>query len=281
MTQDRITNADLDWWLTLAARVEWTFARTYAETAPHSYVVLGRTAALSKEDFVRAGRVIHTFGRPAKFYGMTSIYLTSPDGRLKWWTMDADVSQTTLINQATTERLYGVQNAPITDSGVTTEYDAIATSYDHVHPMADTTAAAVRDAVASLRGEYLPSILDVGCGTGRVLDLGLTTPDRYAGVDPSQPMLNQLVRKHPNVGAVYPMRIEQAIADGLFTPGQFEIVTALLSVDDHLDDAVVQQLAGIASRGLIMAEGDRVRVVDNRRAATDGSPMRNSGVHNE
>jgi hypothetical protein len=40
---------------------------------------------MSKEDYVRAGRVIHTFGRPAKFYGMTSIYLTSPDGRLKWW----------------------------------------------------------------------------------------------------------------------------------------------------------------------------------------------------
>jgi len=29
---------DLDWRLTLAASVEWTFASTYAATAPHSYV---------------------------------------------------------------------------------------------------------------------------------------------------------------------------------------------------------------------------------------------------
>ena len=134
MTQDRIAQKDLDWWLDLAAGVEWIFARTYAESAPHSYVVLGRTAGMTRADYIRAGRVIHTFGRPGKFYGMTSIYLTSPDGALKWWTMDADVSETTLINQATTDRLYGVQNAPVTDSTEVTEYDAIATAYDDIHP---------------------------------------------------------------------------------------------------------------------------------------------------
>ena len=80
MTQDRIAQADLDWWVGLAPALEWTFARTYAQTAPHSYVVLGRTAGMTMDDYVRAARVIHTFGRPAKFYGMTSIYLTSPDG---------------------------------------------------------------------------------------------------------------------------------------------------------------------------------------------------------
>jgi len=118
MTQHLITQSDLEWWLTLAPKLEWIFARTYAESAPHSYVVDGRTQGMSRSDFVRAARVIHTFGRPSKFYAMTSIYLTSPDGQLKWWTMDADVTETNLINQATTDRLYGVQNAPATDSGV-------------------------------------------------------------------------------------------------------------------------------------------------------------------
>lgn len=66
--------------------------------------------------------------------------------------------------------------------------------------------------------------------TGRVLDLRITTPDRYAGVDHSQAMLNQLVRKHPTVAAAYPMRIEHAIADKVFTPRQFEIVAALSAV---------------------------------------------------
>ena len=104
MTQGLIAQADLDWWVALALALDWTFARTYAQTAPHSYVVLRRTAGMTKADYVRAARVIHTFGRPAKFYGMTSIYLTSPDGRLKWWTMDPEVTETNLINQATTDR---------------------------------------------------------------------------------------------------------------------------------------------------------------------------------
>jgi len=169
---------DLDWWLSFPLRLKWTFARTYALTAPHHYVVLGRTEGITKEDYVRAGRVIHTFGRPQKFYGMTNIYLTSGDERLKWWTMDHDVKDTTLINQATTYRLYGVQNAPVTESSISTSYDAIATSYDEDHPTTDELAEAVREAVNGLRGDYPPAVLDVGCGTGRVLDLGVTTADR-------------------------------------------------------------------------------------------------------
>jgi hypothetical protein len=265
---DVITEPDLEWWLDLATRVEWTWARTYAASAPHSYVVLGRTAGMSADDYVRAARVIHTFGQPAKFYGMTSIYLTSPEGRLKWWTMSADVTGTTLVNQATTERLYGVQNAPITESGLATPYDAVATAYDMLNPTSDETAERLRAAVATLSGDYAPSILDVGCGTGRVLDLGLTTSDRYAGVDPSRPMLNQLVRKHPTVAAVYPMTIEQAIADRLFTPGQFEILTVLLSATDDLEQSTTDELRRIASRGLILVRDDEVSYVDTRRHAT-------------
>jgi len=47
-------------------------------------------------------------------------------------------------------------------------------------------------------------------------------------------MLNQLVRKHPGVGALYPMRIDQALTHGTFTPGQFEIVTVLLTTPTGL-----------------------------------------------
>ena len=79
--QRRMTEDDLDWWLTVAGQLNWMIARTYAETAPHSYVVHPRTAGMTKDDYARAAHVIHTFGQPGKFYNMTSIYLTSPDGR--------------------------------------------------------------------------------------------------------------------------------------------------------------------------------------------------------
>jgi Methyltransferase domain len=265
MTLGRTTQADLNWWLTRAAELDWTDATTYAETAPHSYVVQGRTTGMSTDDYVRAGRVIHTFGRPAKFYAMTGIYLTSPDGRLKWWTMDADVRDTGLINQATTERRYGVQNAPVTESGIPTPYDALAASYDERDPQSEVLATALREAFALLAGEHPPAVLDVGCGTGKVLDLALTKPDRYAGVDPSTPMLNHLVRKHPGVGAIYPMQIEDALSRRLFTAGQFEIVTILLEYSAELADDTITALEPIASRGLVLAVGDDVEL---RRSGT-------------
>ena len=256
-----ITQDDSNWWLETAVQQEWIWAKTYADTAPHSYIVEGRSPSLEHDDYVRAGRVIHTFGRPAKFYGMTSIYLASPDGRLKWWTMDADVRDTGLINQATTERLYGVQNAPTTESGIETQYDAVASSYDERHSTSDALATALRDAVASLAGEYPPAVLDIGCGTGRVLDLGLTRPDRYAGVDASTPMLNQFVRKHPGVGAIYPMRVEDVLTRALFTPGQFEVVTIVGEPSNELPAEIIIALQSIASRGVIVASGDEVKIL--------------------
>jgi hypothetical protein len=267
----KITQEDLNWWLETAAKQDWNWAKTYADSAPHSYIVEGRTPGLEHEDYVRAGRVIHTFGQPAKFYGMTSIYLTSPDGRLKWWTMDAGVRHTSGINQATTERLYGVQNAPVTESGIQTPYDAVASSYDECNPTSDALATALHEAVAALVGEYPPALLDIGCGTGRVLDLGLTKADRYAGVDPSTPMLNQLVRKHPAVGALYPMSIEDALDRRLFTSGLFEIVTILLERTDEWAANMLDSVEPLASRGLIVAAGDEVCVRSSARVPARGS----------
>lgn len=105
-------STDLDWWLDLAPTLKWTFARTYAETAPHWYVVQDRTPGLTHQDFVRAGRVIRTYGEPGKFWAYTNLYLLTRDRRLKFWCMwstpprEAD---SILINLATTDRTYGPQ----------------------------------------------------------------------------------------------------------------------------------------------------------------------------
>jgi hypothetical protein len=254
MEQTMTTHADLQWWLRLAPTLDWTIARTYTETAPHRYVAGDRTAGMTREDCVRAAQVIAAFGQPAKFYTTTNVYLTSPDRRVKWWTMDKNLSDTSLINQATTGRLYGVQNAPSTYSGTSTPYDALATVYDEQHPTTDEEARTLREQVEHHIGRFPPAVLDVGCGTGRILDLGLTTPDRYAGVDPSQAMLNLLVRKHPDVAAVYPMTIERAIEDRVFTTGQFEIVTAYGSAE-NLTPHTVNALARIANRVLLLSRG--------------------------
>jgi len=222
MALERITSGDLEWWLDFAAGRQWTFAKTYAATAPHDYIVQERAPGVTHEDMVRAARVIHTFGVPGKYYGHTKIYLTSPDGRLRWWTEDSDLTQTTLVNQATTARQYGIQNAPSTVSGIPSPYDEAATNWDTAHPATANEAETVASLLEPYRGAYPPHVLDLGCGTGRVLDLGLAIPARYAAVDSSQAMLNMLVLKHPTVGAVYPMDVHDVLERGQFTPGQFD-----------------------------------------------------------
>lgn len=108
------TAEDLTWWLDLAPTLKWTWAKTYTNSAPHWYVVLGRTPGLTHDDFARAGRVIRTFGEPGKFWSYTNLYLLTADRRLKFWCMwssppgDGDA---TLINLATTDRTYGPQTS--------------------------------------------------------------------------------------------------------------------------------------------------------------------------
>jgi len=103
------THEDLDWWLDLAPTLQWTFAKTYAQSAPHWYVVKGRTPVLTHDDFERAVRVTRTFGEPGKFYARTNLYLFTRDRRLWFWTMGDPIEETTIINVATTDRVYGPQ----------------------------------------------------------------------------------------------------------------------------------------------------------------------------
>lgn len=71
-------------------------------------------------------------------------------------------------------------------------------------------------------------------------------------------MLNQLVRKHPGVAAIYPMRAAAALERHLFTPSQFEIVTILLEHANQLPEETISAVQSLASRGLVLAVGDSV-----------------------
>jgi hypothetical protein len=79
------TSADLRWWLQIAPTLRWTWARTYSRTSPHWYIVAGKTPGLDHDDFIRAGRVIRSFGSPGKFYRVTRLYLFTADRRLQFW----------------------------------------------------------------------------------------------------------------------------------------------------------------------------------------------------
>ncbi len=244
-----VTQEDLDWWLALAPTLEWTWAKTYADSAPHNYVVLGRTKGIEREDFIRAGRVIRTFGQPGKFYSNLNIYLVSPDGTTKWWTMDEAVTDTDLINMATTEVDYGRQDAPKTDTGTFTLYDSLATVYDKMWttPEDEAENLAVRRLVVEHFGPFAPKTLDIGCGTGLLLDLGITAPGLFTGVDPSRGMLNELVRKWPKVTKVIPSTMESAYEE--VSRDRFDLITAMFSVASYLEPETIAKLPSLLKPG--------------------------------
>jgi hypothetical protein len=113
MTARGASRADLAWWLATAPTLTWTWASTYAGSAPHWYIHRDHTPGLSREDFERAVRVTRAFGEPGKFYATTNLYLYAY-GRLgprtlRFWTQGAPIEETFILNLATTEATYGPQ----------------------------------------------------------------------------------------------------------------------------------------------------------------------------
>lgn len=102
-------------------------------------------------------------------------------------------------------------------------YDDLAGGYDHFH--IDAKSRAENALVASRLARRLrsgPRVVDLGCGTGLLLDLLDIPPERYLGVDVSGGMLEHARKKHPRHAFV------QADAQQLGPEhGRFDLVVSL------------------------------------------------------
>ncbi len=86
---------------------------------------------------------------------------------------------TIIINQANTDQVYGTQDAPSTRSGLHNEHDVIACDYDNRYQSAGGAGGELADGAGARLQVLLPLrtapyTLDIGCGTGLLLDLGVT-----------------------------------------------------------------------------------------------------------
>lgn len=79
----------------------WTFARTYAATWPHEYIVRSRVDA---DLFVMLVRHIRSNGYEGRFY-RTSITYFDENGMV-YWTMGTPIEETTIVNRCTKEQTY-------------------------------------------------------------------------------------------------------------------------------------------------------------------------------
>ena len=80
------------------SKFKWTFAKTYAATAPHEYIVLGKVGLEHKSDFISIARFIREAGFKAYYFKRQGFfYILDED---YYWTMDENVEDTDLINRA-------------------------------------------------------------------------------------------------------------------------------------------------------------------------------------
>ena len=108
-------------------------------------------------------------------------------------------------------------------SEVATAYDELAEGYDDFH--VDTKSLAENGFVARHLASRISArtrVLDLGCGTGLLLDLLPIAPDCYVGIDVSRRMLDTARGKHPNHRFVL---ADAQQLDPAF--GQFDMVVSL------------------------------------------------------
>ncbi len=88
---------------------EWTFAKTYAQTAPHEYIVLKKVGFNHREEFIKIANFIREKGFEAYYYSRVGFYYILDDNY--YWTMDELVEDTDLINRAKREDYKLIDNS--------------------------------------------------------------------------------------------------------------------------------------------------------------------------
>lgn len=82
-------------------KTPWTFAKTYAKTWPHEYIVRDR---VDRDLFVQLVSHIRAQGYQGSFYSKPITYFD--EGGMVYWTMGAPVEETTIINRCRKEQSY-------------------------------------------------------------------------------------------------------------------------------------------------------------------------------
>ncbi len=203
----------------LAASLEAAPYR-YASTMgglPHYYTL--RREWEDPKQFRRTVKAMreHEVVRP--FYSKSQRYLDV--NGFQYWTMGASHKETTLIN-----RQFCWHGA------YASEFDAVAQSYDLPWgtPWAEQKEREEFYELARPAG----SVLDVGCGTGLLVDYQYKKIDRerYVGIDPSFGMLARFRLKHPDYDAE--ATLLRTTLEDYETTLRFDTIVAMFGSASHV-----------------------------------------------
>lgn len=123
-------------------------------------------------------------------------------------------------------------------------YDSIADIYDTLFD--DDYSMKENRAIANMLTPYLynKSILDIGCGTGLLLDMFSLKPDKYIGIDPSEKMLDIAREKHP------PFLFKQEKFEEYI--GYTDVAVSLFGSMNYVDIEYQQKILQICNRYFLM-----------------------------
>jgi len=202
----------------LLERHTYRFARTMP-SAPHSYT-LKRTWR-SQDLFVEALRKMRAVERVEEFFKGRWYRRFTANG-YKYWTMGAHLDHI-LINRAIHE-------------SVCDPYAVIADCYDLGLHKRESDVERSQRIYDSLKIGPDADILDIGCGTGALVDFRFARipPERYVCIDPSRAMLGVCGDKHPEFRS---RLIRTRFEDYWPRPGQkFDLVAALFGAPSYIGD---------------------------------------------
>jgi 2-polyprenyl-3-methyl-5-hydroxy-6-metoxy-1,4-benzoquinol methylase len=189
---------------------DWNYAKTMPQW-PHHYTL--RKNWRAKISWESAVQYIRDHGYREKFIPTGNWFTRLDINESKFWTMGETPPYTVLINRAKIER-----DVP---------YDRIAPKYD---AMWQSPEAHAENAAVMKRLDYCGNtILDIGCGTGLLLDCLKPNLENYIGIDPSRAMLDVLHGKHPDALTVC------TFFETFYTDWKFDIIVSLFGAASYVD----------------------------------------------
>lgn len=206
---------------------EWNWAKTMP-TIPHEYVVRGK-CWMNDSEFNRVVELQRTFGIHERWGRYNFPYLHI-DG-FKYWTMGNPVLETTVINR---QKIFN-------------EYDAISEIYDSL--FADEQHAQEKEKIQKMIEKLGGgTVLDIGCGTGSLLEMFDIDIELYTGVDPSSKMLFQFKQKYPMYARCL---INKAFEENEFKM-RFDTIVSLFGSPSYLMKQYIPRIQGLCDRYFLM-----------------------------
>ncbi len=235
----------------------YRFARTMPG-APHSYTL--KETWEDEEEFVEALRKMRAVERIEEFFRGHWYRRFCANG-YKYWTMGANLEHI-LINRA----IHALPFDP---------YAGICDVYDLAIHKAKADVERSQRVYGALEISTGTDILDIGCGTGSLVDFRFRDirPERYVGIDPSRGMLGVFRDKHPEF---HDRLIRTSFEDYWPKPNQrFDLVVGLFGVASHIGEP---DLLSKKIRWLLRPGGIAV-LMYNARQSEDMDFYRNLGIN--